>query len=133
MPTLILPCLAMASTCCWQRYPGSAEGRLLSRLDVPQHEASDGVVEDVVPVEPGAQMQEDAAEADRRTVHEHELARHLHRPFLLQRLVHGEGFPAPVLAGRGAIGDLALAVVEQGAVDEAGPDIQRVDQLVGKS
>ena len=47
--------------------------------------------------------------------------------------MHGEGFLAPVLPRRGAVRDLALAVVEQRPVDEPRPDAQDVDQLVGQA
>ena len=50
-------------------------------------------------------------------------------PELFQRLVHPEGFLAPVLRRLDAVGDGAHAVVEQRAVDETGPDIERVDQF----
>ena len=42
-------------------------------------------------------MDEHPAEPYRRAVHEHEFARHLDRPLLLQRLMHGESLPAAIL------------------------------------
>ena len=50
-------------------------------------------------------------------------------PLFLQRLVDLEGLAAAVLARRDAVGDGADAVVEDRPVDEARPDVQRVDQL----
>src|SRR5262245_34543845 len=74
-------------------------------------------------------MQEYAAQTYGCAVHEYELARHLDGSLLLQRFVHGEGLPAAILTGRGPVGDLTLAVVEQRAVDEARPDVQGIDEL----
>src|SRR5215831_18158423 len=74
-------------------------------------------------------MQEHAAQTYGGAVHEYELARHLDGTLFLERLVHGERLLAPVLAGRGPVGDLALAVVEQRAVDEPRPYVQGVDEL----
>ena len=78
-------------------------------------------------------MQEHAAETDRRAVHEHEFARHGDRTFGFERLVHAEGFAAAVFGRLHAVGDAAHAVVEQRAVDEARPDIERVDQIAIES
>ena len=78
-------------------------------------------------------MQEHAAEPDRGAVHEHEFARHRHRPLLLQRLVHLEGL-APAVFGRlHAVGDGAHPVVEQRPVDEARPDVERCRSVRGSS
>src|SRR5262249_3457675 len=117
----------------WQRHARRAEGPTLAVADLLEIEAFDRGVEDMVPVEPGAQMQENATEADRRAVHEHELAGYAHRTLLFQGLVHPEGLLAPVLAGRGAIGDFALAVIQQWSVDEARPDVEHIDQFVTKA
>ena len=48
---------------------------------------------------------------------------------LAQRLLHRDGFAAAVLPGRHPIGDAAHAVLQQGSVDEARPDVQDVQQL----
>ncbi len=69
-------------------------------------------------------MQEHAAEPDRGAVHEDEFARHPDRALFLQRAVHREGLAAAVLGGLHPVGDGALAVVEQRAVDEARPDVE---------
>src|SRR6185312_17313338 len=78
-------------------------------------------------------MQEDAAQPNGGAVHEDKLARYPHGTFFLQRLVHGKSFLAPVLAGRGAVGNLAFAVLEQRPIDKAGPDVEYIDQLVAKA
>src|SRR4030095_4001498 len=110
-----------------------SEGLALALADGIEAKAFDRGIEDVVPVELGPQMQEHTAQPDGGAVHEHKLTRHPHRTFFLQRLVHGKGFLAPVLTGRGAVGDLTLAVLEQRPIDEAGPDVENIDQLVAET
>ena len=77
-------------------------------------------------------MQEHGAEAHGGAVHEDELARHGDAAVLLQRLVDLESLLAAVLAGLDAVGHRADAVVEDRPVDEAGPDVQRVDQRLAE-
>src|SRR3954452_4812982 len=75
----------------WQRHARQLEGRLLARADCVQGEAGNGFVEDLVPIDARCQVQEDPPEANRGTIHEHELARNAHRSLLLKSLVHREG------------------------------------------
>ncbi len=74
-------------------------------------------------------MQKHRAEPDRGAVHEHEFARHGHRSFLLEGLVHAKSFAAAIFRRRNAVGDGAHPVVEQRRIDETGPDIERLDQV----
>ena len=83
-------------------------------------------------VELGLEVQEHAAEPDRRPVHEHELLRDRDRPLLLQRLVHREGFSPSIFGGLHLVGDGAHAIVEQRPVDKARPDVEDVDQVLGQ-
>src|SRR4029453_7229692 len=63
-------------------------------------------------------------------VHEHEFARHLDWPLLLERLMDGEGLLAGIFGGGNNTRDGAHPVFHQGAIDEARPDIENVDELV---
>src|SRR5262249_2634493 len=69
------------------------------------------------------------AKPDGGTIHEDELAGNGDRPLALQRLVDAERFPAPVLGRSDAVRDGPDAVVDQRAVDEAGPYVQRLDEV----
>src|SRR5262245_5477068 len=91
------------------------------------------LIEQAVEIELGAQVDEDTAKADGGAVHEDEFARHADRSLLLQGAVHLEGLPATILGGRDAVGDRAHPVLEQRPIDEAGPDVEDVDQLVVES
>src|SRR5579883_1737604 len=77
----------------------------------------------------GAKSQEHAAEADRGAVHEDEFARHGQRALRLQSLVHGERLAPAVMARLDAVGAGANAIVDQRSIDEARPDVERVDRL----
>ena len=109
------PALSRASACPDAR--PSREKRSISASNKP------------VVVQLGPQVQEDGAEADGGPVHEDELARDGHRPPLLQRLVDLEGLAAAVFAGLDPVRDGAHPVVEERPVDEAGPDVEDVDQF----
>src|SRR3954462_5792192 len=102
-------------------------------LLLPRHaidgEILDGLVEQAVEVELGAQVQEYAAESDRGAIHEYKFPRHPHRAFFLQRLVNTERFTASVLARLHAVGETTHAVVEQRPVDEARPDVQYIVEV----
>src|SRR6516165_9213404 len=74
-------------------------------------------------------MQEYGAKPDRGAVHEHEFARHRHRSLLLERLVNAKSFAPAIFGWRDAVGDRAHSVVEQRRIDEARPDIERLDQI----
>src|SRR5688500_11764762 len=68
-----------------------AGGRQCIRLalrEAPDLEPFDLRIEEPVEIHLRPEMQEHAAKADRRPVHEHEFARHLHGALLLQRLMH---------------------------------------------
>src|ERR1700724_2685388 len=56
-------------------------------------------------------------------------ARHRPRAFLLERLVQAERFAPAVFRRLDAIGNAAHAVVEQRRIDEARPDVERVDEI----
>ena len=77
-----------------------------------------------------AEVQEHPAEADRGAVHEDELARHHHGPLFAQDPVHGERLAPAVLAGRRTFRDGAFAVLQQRPIDEVGPDVHRLDELL---
>src|ERR1700730_6220166 len=74
-------------------------------------------------------MQEHPAKADRGAIHEHELARYGDRSLLAQRLMHPERLAPTVLGRLDPIRDGAHAVVEEGAVDEPCPNVERFDQI----
>src|SRR5262245_58842021 len=74
-------------------------------------------------------MQEYTAKPDGGAVHEHELARHRDRPLFLERLMHAERLAAPIFGGLHAVGQTANAVFQQWPIDEARPDVERIDQL----
>src|SRR5271169_5711770 len=104
----------------------------LSRLplgDAIKRKILDRLVEQLVVIKLGAQMQKDGAKPDRGAIHEHEFARHRNRTFLLERLMDAERLTAAVFRGLDAISDSAHPVVEERRIDEARPDIQRVDQI----
>ena len=101
----------------------------MPRGDLVDREVLDRLVEQPIEIEFRRQMQEHGAEADGGAVHEHELARHRDRAPGLERLMHPEGFLAAVFGRLHPVGDGAHAIVEQRAVDEPCPDIERIDQL----
>ena len=70
-----------------KRHAGGGEGRLLTLGHLGEREAFDFLIEDLVEVQFGGEVQEDRTEADSRAVHEDEFARHRHRSHFLQRLV----------------------------------------------
>src|SRR5579871_535444 len=61
---------------------GSLQRGTLALSDAVDGEFLDRFAEKAMKVELRVKVQEHPAEADRRAVHEHELARHPHRPFL---------------------------------------------------
>src|SRR5690606_7952075 len=79
-----------------------------------------------------AEMEEDGAETDGRSVHEDELARWRRGPQLAKALVNTESLLAAILPGADAIGDRTHAVVEARRVDEARPDPEHIDQVGGE-
>src|SRR5262245_13697875 len=83
-------------------------------------------------VQLGIEVQEYPAESDFGAVHEHELARHFDRSLVAQTLMHLEGLAPTIGTGTTILGDGAHAILEHGAIDEVRPDIEDVDQLVGK-
>src|SRR5262249_19524621 len=109
--------------------PDLRDPRALTRGDLRGREVLDCRVEQTIEIELGTEMQEHPAEPDRGAIHEHELARHSDWALLAQRLMHAERF-APAIFGRlDPIRYGARAVVEQRAVDEPCPDIERFDQV----
>src|SRR6188472_3186798 len=78
-------------------------------------------------------MQEHAAEPDRSAVHEHELARYSDRPLVTQTLMHTEGLTPSIHPGADLVSDGAHAILEHRAIDEIGPDVEDVDQIVGEA
>src|SRR5580700_2034192 len=109
--------------------PGSVEGGALPRRHAIDREAFDRLVEQAMVVELGGEVQKHPAEPDRRAVHEHEFPRHPHRPLFLQRAVDRKGLATAILRRLHAVGDGALAVVEQRPVDEPRPDVEDIHQL----
>ena len=109
--------------------PHRRKRRLLPRRDFRDLEALDRFFIQAMKIQFGAQAQEGAAEADGGAVHEDEFARHFQRPLRLQRAHHREHLAPAIFAGLDAIGDGAHAVVDQRAVDEARPDVQRRDRF----
>src|SRR5665213_438062 len=87
-------------------------------------------LEEAAPVLLGAQMEEGGAQANGGAVHEHELAGDGHRTLALQGLLDLEGFAPAVSPGAHSVGDGAHPVIEQGSVDEPGPDAEYVDEIV---
>ena len=111
---------------------GESGGRKRRRLAFAQRlgrEHADRLIEHAIEVQAGAEVQKRAAKADRRAVHEDEFARHPHRPFLLQGLMHLKRLLASILARRDAVGDRAHAIVEQRRIDEARPDVQNLGEI----
>src|SRR3954453_5423239 len=78
-------------------------------------------------------MDEYSAKTDGRAIHEDEFARHPDRALLLQCLVHLEGLSASVLGRRHAIGNRSDAIFHERPINEAGPDVERIDQLLGEA
>src|SRR4029079_3912356 len=92
-------------------------------------EALDRLIEQAIEIQFRRQMQEDGAETDGGTVHEHELARHCHGAPGLERLVYPEGLLPPIFRWLHPVGDRAHAIIEQRPVNEPCPDVERVDQI----
>src|SRR5215217_394301 len=105
------------------------QGRRLALAELVEREPLDLGLEQAVEVELGLEVQEDPAEPDRRPIHEDELARHRHRALLPQRHVDLVGLPAAVFGRAHALGDAADPIGQERPVDEAGPDVEDVDQL----
>src|SRR5947209_11440090 len=83
-------------------------------------------------IELGTKMQHDRAEADRRPIHQHELARDGDRAERTQALLDLPHLAAAVSMRRHPVRNRAHAIVEERRIDEAGPDVERVDDLVGE-
>src|SRR5689334_22230476 len=106
------------------------EASLLSLPHLRDVEALQRLVEEAVEIELGPEMDENPAETNGGAIHEDEFARHPDRSLLLQGAVHLEGLAAAIMGGRDAVGDGANPVLEQRPIDEAGPNVENVDQLV---
>src|SRR6185312_5985666 len=111
-----------------RRQPLRLERLPLAPLQDRHVEILDQLVEEPVPVDLGGEVEEDRAEADRRAVHEDELARRADAAELPQVAMHGLGDIAAIDAGFLFL-DPPLAVVEQRRVDEARPAAQDGDHL----
>src|SRR5262245_50476436 len=91
------------------------ESRSRQRLGLSLRDALDGEVlhrffEQPMEIEFGAQMQEHAAETNRRTIHQHELAWNSDRSLFPQQLLDAECFAPAVLARLDAVSDRADAI-----------------------
>jgi hypothetical protein len=95
-----------------------------------QLEIFDFSLKQPVEIEFGLEMQEDAAKPNGSTVHEYELARHGHRPLGFQGPVNLEGLASTIFRRACAVRNRPYPVIEQRAVDESRPYIQRVDQIL---
>src|ERR1700729_2458799 len=71
--------------------------------DAVHGETLDRLVEQAIEIQLRAQVQEHGAKPDRGAIHEHEFARHRHRAFLLERLMHAKRFAAAVFRGLYAV------------------------------
>src|SRR6266481_3184697 len=92
--------------------PGRLERGALARGHAIDREFLDRLIEKPEKIELCGEVQKHTAEPDRRAVHEHEFARHPHRPFFLERPMNPEGL-APAVFGRlHAVRDGTRAVVE---------------------
>src|SRR6185437_3544415 len=110
------------------------EPRVLQRLTLAlchhvHREVLDRLVKKAVEIQLGVEMQEHGAEADRGAVHEHEFARHRDGAEALESLMDAERLLASVIRRLDPVSNRAHAVVEQRAVNEASPDIERLDQF----
>ena len=95
-------------------------------------EALDQALEQPVPVDRGAQMDEHGAEPDGGAVHEHELARRAHAAHAAQLAEHVLRHLAAVAFDH-ALGQAARTVVHQRAVEEGGPAIEHGDHLAAQA
>src|SRR5215468_8972560 len=109
--------------------PDLCERSGLARRDLRERKLLNCRVEQTIEIEFGTKVQEHAAEADRGAIHEHELARYGDRTLLAQRLMHSERLAPAVLRRLDPIRDGAHAVVEERAVDEPCPNVERFDQV----
>src|SRR5690349_9460678 len=94
------------------RQAGGAERRALPPRQLADIEAGDQLVEEAMPVDLGLEVEEHRAEADRRAVHEDELARRRDAAEAPQLGMHLLDDLAAVLPLPGLL-DLAPTVVEQ--------------------
>jgi len=104
-----------ASPSNWWRQPCLGEDTVLPFLQSVGRKFAHRLMEQLVEIQPRAEMQKSAAKPDRSTIHENELARHQNRPPFLQGLMDNKGFLAAIVRRRHAIGDAPHPVVEQSA------------------
>src|SRR5262245_12906792 len=77
---------------------GARKRRVLALIYARDREIFHRRLEQPMKIEFRAQMQEHAAQPNRRPIHQNELARHRHRALLPQRLLHLEGLAAAIFA-----------------------------------
>src|SRR5580704_19533579 len=97
--------------------------------DAIEREILDRFIEQFVEVQLRAQVQKHRTKPDRGAINEHEFARHGDGALLLECLVHTKGFAPAVFRRPYSVGDGAHAIVKERRIDEARPDIERVDQI----
>src|SRR5262249_32621681 len=76
--------------------------------------------------------QHDRAEADRGTIHQNEFARNRDRAERAQALLHLPYLAAAIGVRCDAVGDGPDAILEKWRIDEARPDIEGIDDVVGE-
>src|SRR5688572_17742818 len=108
--------------------PGGGEGLALALGKRLLVEVADQVLKQAVPVDLGLEAKEHGAKTDGGAVHQDELARRRDAAEAAE-LGMDLGRDRPAIGGAAALLDRPRPVLHQGRIDEAGPEVEDVDDL----